>query len=111
VQWERATHLLFSDHVTVHVLQLSEISERIPADASPLERMVHSWARFLGARTDEERHVLEGKAELLVGLLEARFGDIPEATRSRLLRAKDDEFRTWSRRVLSAASLDEVFAE
>lgn len=173
---ERATQLPFSDHLTLHVLQLSEISGGMPVSAPPAERMVHLWARFLAARTDKERHALaeqdpimatatdtlerisadpdlvrraeerelskffyesslvnaeqrgkaegrlegkaegrlegkaEGKAELLVGLLRAKFGELPTAIEGRILRASDEEFRTWSGRVLAANSLDEVFA-
>jgi predicted transposase/invertase (TIGR01784 family) len=162
---EGATHVPFSDHLTLHVLQLSEISDTIAVDAAPVERMVHLWARFLRAGTDEERYALaqedpimatatetlerisadpdlvrraeerelskffyesslvnaeakgkaegrlEGKAELLVDLLVARFGDLPKPTRARVLRATDDEFQTWTRRVVCAASLEQVFAE
>ncbi|MCB9758811.1 MAG: Rpn family recombination-promoting nuclease/putative transposase [Alphaproteobacteria bacterium] len=53
----------------------------------------------------------QGRQELFLELLEERFGPLPEA-RLRLVRAADgDLLRLWSRRLLSADSLDAVFGE
>jgi flagellar biosynthesis/type III secretory pathway protein FliH len=49
-------------------------------------------------------------AETLLLQLEVKFGAIDDATRERLLAASDEELKHWSVRVLTAASLDELFA-
>jgi hypothetical protein len=52
----------------------------------------------------------QGRAEMLLEFLEMRFS-VPDAIRKRIEECNDtDQIKTWSKRVLSAASLDEVFA-
>ncbi|WP_428264683.1 Rpn family recombination-promoting nuclease/putative transposase [Haliangium sp.] len=51
----------------------------------------------------------EGQRLLLLEQLEERFGDLPEAVRRWVHDADQAELRRWSRRILTAASLDEVF--
>lgn len=52
----------------------------------------------------------EGKAELLLRLLAAKFGDVPSARADRIRAATADQLDTFGLRVLTASSLDEVFA-
>ncbi|WP_428262282.1 hypothetical protein [Haliangium sp.] len=52
----------------------------------------------------------EGRRLLLLDLLEERFGSLPEAVRQRVHDADQIEVRRWSIRILTATSLDEVFA-
>jgi hypothetical protein len=51
----------------------------------------------------------EGEAALLLKLLELRFGPLDEANRARLRHSDADTLLVWGERVLTAASLDEVF--
>ena len=52
----------------------------------------------------------QGRAEMLLEFLEMRFS-VPDAIRKRIEECNDtDQIKTWSKRVLSAASLDELFA-
>lgn len=60
-------------------------------------------------REGEERGKLEGKLETLRLLLSSKFGDVPESVQIRLQEGTDAELTRWIRRVLTAASLDEVF--
>ena len=53
----------------------------------------------------------EGEANILVGLLEAKFGELDDATQDRVRKADDATLQTWSLRVLTASSLEEVFGE
>ena len=50
----------------------------------------------------------EGKREVLVRLLRRRFGRLPAATVARIDKADAAVLDTWSERVLTAASIDEV---
>jgi predicted transposase YdaD len=52
----------------------------------------------------------EGQQEFLLRLLAWRFGEVPEAITRRVTQATGDELALWGKRVLDAASLDDVFA-
>ncbi|MEX1367316.1 MAG: Rpn family recombination-promoting nuclease/putative transposase [Nannocystaceae bacterium] len=53
----------------------------------------------------------EGKAEVLLELLQLRFGSVPEATRAKVDDAKLPQLDVWVARVLTAKTLEEVFAQ
>ena len=52
----------------------------------------------------------EGKIEVLLELLGQRFGLVPMEVRDRVQRATHRQLDAWVRRVLRAASIDEVLA-
>lgn len=58
----------------------------------------------------ERRGEARGAAVLLRGLLEERFGELPTALVERLKQADGERLLAWSRRVLRARTIDEVFA-
>jgi predicted transposase YdaD len=53
----------------------------------------------------------EGQARVLITLLTTRFGTLPAALTERIRNADCDQLDRWALRVLTAASLDEVFAD
>ncbi|MCY4206904.1 MAG: Rpn family recombination-promoting nuclease/putative transposase [Roseovarius sp.] len=53
----------------------------------------------------------EGEARLLVRLLEKRFGALSKSDRARLRNSGIEQIETWCDRVLSAESIEEVFAK
>jgi hypothetical protein len=53
----------------------------------------------------------QGEAEVLLRQLRSRFGALPEDVTARLNAADSETLLRWSERVLSAATLDAVFAE
>jgi Domain of unknown function (DUF4351) len=53
----------------------------------------------------------QGEAEVLLRLLRSRFGTLPEDVMARLNAADAETLLRWSERVLSASTLDAVFAE
>lgn len=57
----------------------------------------------------ERRGEARGAAVLLRGLLEERFGELPAAVVERLEQANGERLLAWSRRVLTARTVDEVF--
>jgi Putative transposase, YhgA-like len=75
---------------------------------SMLEDNVRRWEKQL--RKEERSTALrEGEAALLLHLLELKFGPVDEATRERVSRASSERRRLWAGRVLTAATLAEVF--
>ena len=58
-----------------------------------------------------EQGITKGEASLLKTLLETRFGELPAAVTERLERATEAQLTEWAKRVLSASSLDAVFAD
>lgn len=52
-----------------------------------------------------------GRREMLLDLLRQRFGALPEAVVARVTAAGGTALQAWSKRVLTAAGLDEVFAD
>jgi Domain of unknown function (DUF4351) len=53
----------------------------------------------------------QGEAEVLLRQLRSRFGVLPEDVTARLNTADAETLLRWSERVLSASTLDAVFAE
>jgi predicted transposase YdaD len=54
---------------------------------------------------------LEGEAKLLLRQLALRFRTVPDGVAARVRSASEAELERWGERVLTAASLDEVFAD
>jgi hypothetical protein len=52
----------------------------------------------------------EGEAEMLLRLLRLRFGPLPMDAVARVQAADPETLLHWSERVLTAATLDEIFA-
>ena len=53
--------------------------------------------------------ILRREAMIVTGLLEKRFGKLPEWVAEKLGSAKEDELIAWSLQVLSAPTLNDVF--
>jgi hypothetical protein len=48
----------------------------------------------------------EGEAEILIRLLEKRFGKLPESVRPRVRQASQSQLEAWADRILEAQSID-----
>ncbi|MDZ7642147.1 MAG: hypothetical protein U5J62_09015 [Desulfurivibrio sp.] len=56
--------------------------------------------------------IQKGKAETLLSLLEVKFGpEIPASIRQRVMSADQASLQLWLTKVLTATTLDEVFAQ
>ena len=52
----------------------------------------------------------EGRRRVIIQLLETKFGaPLPAEKRSQLQHGTDEELDEWAKRLLTAASLDDVF--
>jgi hypothetical protein len=87
----------------------------------PEEEMVHMVERLLEddelllelpyLRRIREAGRREGEAEMLLRLLRVRFGTVPTEVTTRVTTADPETLLRWSERVLSAPTLEAVFAE
>jgi hypothetical protein len=59
----------------------------------------------------ERRGRTEGRAHTLLELLAGRFGMVPAKVSERILAADEATLTTWTARLLSASTLDEVLGE
>ena len=64
-----------------------------------------------GELRGELRGRAQGRALTLLELLEARFGAVPSKAREQILAADEPTLTTWTARVLSAPTLDDVLGE
>ena len=56
-----------------------------------------------------KKYLAQGYREMLRHLLEQRFGTLPASAEARLEEADGKTLKAWGNRVLTAASLDDVF--
>jgi predicted transposase YdaD len=67
--------------------------------------------RAEGRREGEAEGRRQGEAEVILRQLRIRFGPLPEDVTARLNAADAETLLRWSERILSASTLDAVFAE
>ena len=91
-----------------------EIAKTMDSYEKTLERMyIEKFTRLAreeGVQEGRKEGRQEGQQELLLRQLAWRFGEVPEAIAERVNRATGDELERWGKRILGAASLDDVFA-
>ncbi|WP_446010917.1 DUF4351 domain-containing protein [Candidatus Electrothrix sp.] len=64
-----------------------------------------------GRQEGRQEGRLEGEIRLLLRLLRRRFGQLPGWAEERLRQASSAMLETWSERILTASTLEEVFSE
>ncbi|TSH94531.1 DUF4351 domain-containing protein, partial [Verticiella sediminum] len=67
--------------------------------------------RLEGRQEGQREGRLLGMQQILLSLLERRFGPLPQAARERVQTASVDTLQAWLLRVLDAAVLDDVFED
>jgi predicted transposase YdaD len=76
----------------------------------PYLRRIREEGRQEGRQEGHQEGRREGEAEMLLRQLRIRFGTLPADTVTRVHEADPETLLHWSERILSAATLDEVFA-
>ena len=81
-----------------------------------LEKRVEEWNRILreeglqeGLQKGLQQGLQKGEANLLLRLLEQKFGRLDARTRKRVQSADAERLLDWGTRVLTAERLEEVF--
>jgi predicted transposase/invertase (TIGR01784 family) len=84
---------------------LERLSDDPKARELARERELWEWnynTRIKGAEREGERRILERQ-------LSQKFGQLPDGVIKRLRQASESDLERWADRILSAATLDEVF--
>jgi len=77
----------------------------------PYLRRIRAEGHAEGRREGHAEGRREGEAEVLLRQLRVRFGALPEDVTARIKAADAETLLRWSERILSASTLDAVFAE
>ncbi|XXY16639.1 DUF4351 domain-containing protein [Sorangium sp. So ce216] len=93
--------------VPVRALLDGAVAEREVVRA--LERKGNPEIEAIKAR-ERQTALDEGQRAMLLRLLGARFGDVPESARSQILAASGERLAAWAERILAVSTLDELFA-
>lgn len=80
--------------------------ENVEAMFAERDRLAHDAGLSQGL----SQGLIQGQAEILARLLSRRFGPVNEATQSKLRSAQPDMLQSWADAILTANTLDEVFA-
>lgn len=103
-----------------YILEITELElaegERILVEAmpEPVKEDVVTMADQLRAQGRQEGRLegrLEGERRVVLRLLRKRFGSLTPDQEQRVAQGTEQLLEVWTDRVLSASSLDEVFAE
>jgi flagellar biosynthesis/type III secretory pathway protein FliH len=89
----------------------AEEQARYAQDYPEEAKMMSTFAeRFIeqGLQQGLQRGLQQGEAQMLLSLLERKFGQVPEALRQRIEAADVETLLEWSERVLTAQYLDEI---
>jgi flagellar biosynthesis/type III secretory pathway protein FliH len=81
--------------------------ERYPQEAATMTGFADRF-REEGMQLGMQQGMQQGEANMLIHLLERRFGELPGEARREIQSADVETLLRWSERVLTAESLDEV---
>jgi hypothetical protein len=90
---------------------LLEARNMFEAETEQWKRNYKSEGRKEGRQEGRQEGRKEGAATILLRLLEHRFGVLPEVVRDRVQAADTNLLTAWGMRILTAESLDGVFAD
>ena len=88
-----------------------EVQMKFKSTAVQLHEQGFAEGEAKGQAKGKSEGLAEGLADILSDLLTSRFGTIPEAFATRIRTAEPTQLRTWARRCLDAATIDDVFAD
>jgi hypothetical protein len=103
----------YTERVNPHVDRDTLIRHLAPLVGPGLEDTMLTFEQLLRKeeyQKGEESGVVQGQRELLLDLLTEQFGPLPAAVTERVAQAELQDLKRWGRRILKAASLDDVFA-
>ncbi len=100
--------------------RIERIKERMREDiAERMREDIASQARSEGLQSGLQKGLREGELQgrrqerraVLLELIEHKFGRVDPELETRLQEASLEDLLSWSRKVLAASTLDEVFAD
>lgn len=109
VEWRRAIHFL------VLLVRHKRVADERPTLYNVLDEAVSEQhrgevgeMRMTIAQADEAKGRREGRLEILIDMLEAKFGRVPDDVRQTLTDKPDSELRQIGRRLFGASSFDDL---
>jgi hypothetical protein len=105
---EQRGHLLTALVALLPEEEMVSMVERLLEDDELLLELPYLQRIRAAGRLEGRR---EGEAEMLLRLLRLRFGSMPAEVTTRVTTADPETLLRWSERVLSASTLEAVFAE
>jgi hypothetical protein len=99
----------YTERVNPYVDRDTLIHHLAPLVGPGLEDSMLTFEQLL-RKEEHQKGRDDGQRELLLDQLTERFGSLPAAVTRRVARASPPELKRWGRRILTAASLDDVFA-
>lgn len=107
----------YTEHVNPYVDRETLIRHLTPLVGPGLEDTMLTFEQLLrkeeyqkGEESGVKKGVKKGQREFLLHLLRQRFGSLPADVTERVDRAGLEDLERWGSRILTAASLDDVFA-
>lgn len=88
-------------------VEIAEVQD-IQEVKSMLAERVKEWTRDW-ENQGMQKGLQKGRVELLLKLLERKFGAVEEATRQRVAAATSNQLERWGERILTVTTLDEMF--
>ena len=82
------------------------IAERLQQQG---EKIGQKRGEKIGEKRGEKLGIQKGQTALLLRLLTTRFGELPHGYQQRLEQADSETLLTWSERILTAKTIDDVF--
>jgi len=92
-----------------HDMGYVTIAERLGMQKGRVEGRVEGLEEGLEKGLEEGR--ARGQADLLLRLIERRFGSVPEAVTQRVRAARAEQLELWALNILDAGALDQVFRD
>jgi hypothetical protein len=89
----------------------SMLEQRIIRWTQDWERQGWKKGRKEGLREGRKKGLREGEAEVVLRLMESKHGPLPAWAMERLRSADAEQLLVWAERILTAGSLNEIFAD
>ena len=85
------------------------LAERVQEWKKEWKQEALKEGRQEGHREGHREGIHEGKSKMLRQLLEYKFGSLEERVIEQLRTAEDQQLQEWGKRILTAASLNDIF--
>ena len=93
-------------------IRITDLEELPTMLSQRIDRITHGWMMEgweRGRAEGEAKGRAEGEKRLFLELFGTKFGDVPVGLRERVAAASKEELETWAKRLLHAASPEDVF--
>ncbi|NGZ26232.1 MAG: Rpn family recombination-promoting nuclease/putative transposase [Magnetococcales bacterium] len=104
--------LLLAGLARLHVDTPPNVPENFQEVVVMLAARVEKWAmeyKQKGRQEGQQEGERKGKAEMLLDLLQDRFGSVPDWLRSKLVEADMDSLKGWSKKIFGAEKIEQIF--